>query len=132
MNQLYTAVSTIHINASPEKVWEAITNSEKVKQYFFGSELVTTWEVESPITFKGEWQGVPYEDKGMVLIYNPRQKLSYEIPDKYGVVTYEVTAKNTQTQLTISQAGIATEEEHKQSEQNWSMVLTGIKRLLEA
>ena len=32
-----------------------------------GTNMQTTWEVGSPITWKGEWKGSAYEDKGTVL-----------------------------------------------------------------
>lgn len=34
-----------NINASVEKVWEALTNAEIVKQYFFGSNQETDWKI---------------------------------------------------------------------------------------
>ncbi|MBC7885478.1 MAG: SRPBCC domain-containing protein [Saprospiraceae bacterium] len=42
------------IKASVAKVWDALTNPEVVKQYFFGTDLVTDWKVGSPIIFQGE------------------------------------------------------------------------------
>lgn len=45
------------INAPLEKVWKALTEPEIVKQYFFGTDLVTDWKVGSPIIFQGEWEG---------------------------------------------------------------------------
>lgn len=87
------------INAPLEIVWEALTNPAIVKQYFFGSELVTDWKVGNPIVFQGEWEGQKYKDKGEVLEYEHNKKLSYsylsnwsgkeDLPENYLWVSYE-------------------------------------------
>ena len=55
---------------------EAIIDPVKVKQYFFGTDLVTNWEVGKPIFFRGEWEGQAYEDKGTVLQFEPKKNAS--------------------------------------------------------
>jgi hypothetical protein len=40
---------------------------ERIKEYYLGAEVQTDWQVGSPITFKGEWEGKSYEDKGEIL-----------------------------------------------------------------
>jgi len=67
MNKTFTSKSTITINAPASKVWDALTKPELIKQCLFGTEVTTDWRVGSPITYKGEWEGKAYEDKGKVL-----------------------------------------------------------------
>ena len=55
MNNKYTSTSTAMIKAPLNKVWDALINPELVKQYFFGTNLVTTWQVGSPILFRGKF-----------------------------------------------------------------------------
>jgi uncharacterized protein YndB with AHSA1/START domain len=66
------------IKAPVERVWEALTNAEIVKQYFFGSNQQTDWKVGSPIKWTGEYEGKPYEDKGVVREFIPNKRLSYD------------------------------------------------------
>ena len=40
------ATASILINASPEKVWDALVNPDKVKQYMFGATLISNWRVD--------------------------------------------------------------------------------------
>ena len=54
-------ISTLNLNASLEKVWEALTNPEKVKLWQFGSDLITTWEIGSYIKFVTEWEGQVFQ-----------------------------------------------------------------------
>ena len=39
----------IYINAPAEKIWDALTKSEYVRQYFWGMNVESDWEVGSKI-----------------------------------------------------------------------------------
>ena len=64
MNETHAviAIATITINASTSKVWDALTKPELIKQYLFGTEVATDWQVGSPIRYRGVWEGKTYED----------------------------------------------------------------------
>ena len=135
------ARATITIGASAEKVWSALVTPESIKQYFFGTTVVSQWRVGSPIVWKGEWQGKSYEDKGVILQFKPARTLQFThfsplsgVPDKpenYHTVTIELSPSGSQTAVALSQDGNASEEERAHSAQNWAMVLQGLKQLLE-
>lgn len=128
------------IKAPVDKVWNALTDPELVKQYFFGSSQETDWKVGSPILWRGEYEGKPYEDKGMVLEFKPKQKLSFtylsrwsglaDKPENYLLVTYEVKQLENKTELTITQSNYD-EEKAKHSSENWAMVVDGLKKIVE-
>lgn len=128
------------INASVEKVWEALTNTEIVKQYFFGFNQETNWKTGSPILWTGEYEGTTYVDKGVVLKFLPNTKLSYSylsswsgLDDKaenYLLVTYEVKPIEARTELTITQSNY-TQDKAKHSAENWAFVIDGLKKLVE-
>jgi uncharacterized protein YndB with AHSA1/START domain len=141
MNQTFTAKATTTINAPALKVWDALTKPELIKQYLFGTEVITDWQVGSPISYQGIWEGKAYEDKGKVLQVEPGKLLisTYwsslaglpDVPENYKTVRYELLAEGGGTRLTIIQDNNATQEEASHSEQNWKMVLDGMKKLLE-
>ena len=95
----------------------------------------------SPITYKGTWQGKAYEDKGKVLQVEPGKLLVStfwsslsgvpDIPESYKTVRYEMASEGSGTRLTIIQDNNDSQEEASHSEQNWKMVLDGIKKLIE-
>lgn len=58
MNNLIAKVE-ITINAPATKVWEALTKPEIIKQYMFGTNVVSDWKVGSTVVWKGECQGKP-------------------------------------------------------------------------
>ncbi len=141
MDQELTATASTTIHATASRVWEALTNPELIKQYFFGSNIVTDWKVGSPIYYRGEWQGRSYEDKGVVKVFEPERRLVAthwsplsgvpDTPDNYHTVTYLLTGRGGSTDVTITQDHNASEEEKQHSEQNWKTVLAGLKQLLE-
>ena len=141
MSNTATAKATTVINAPASKVWEALTQPEQIKQYLFGTQVTTDWRVGSPITYKGEWKGKAYEDKGKVLEIEPRKRLVStfwsalaglpDTPENYKTVRYELAPEGDRTKLTITQDNNATQEEATEAEKNWRMVLDGIKKLLE-
>ena len=142
MNQNLIAQASTTIHAPASKVWEALTKPELIKQYFFGSDVVTDWKVGSPIYYRGEWQGRSYEDKGTVLAVEQNKRLVSthwsplsgvpDTPENYHTVTYLLAEHNGSTDVTITQDHNASEDEKSHSEQNWQMVLDGLKKLLES
>lgn len=139
---MHIATSTIKVNAPASKVWEALTNPDMVKQYFFGTNLKTDWKVGGPISYSGEWQGKAYEDKGTVLEFVPEKRMvsTYwssmgglpDVPENYKTITTELYEENGVTTVTISQDNNETAESAKHSEGNWGMVLAGLKKLVES
>jgi uncharacterized protein YndB with AHSA1/START domain len=141
MNNQFDASATTLINAPAQKVWQALTDPAIIKQYFFGSDIVTDWKVGSPIYYRGMWQGKPFEDKGKVLEVEPEKLLVVthwsplsgvpDVPENYHTVRYELKPENGRTRLTLTQDNNANEKEKDESTKNWSMMLENMKKLLE-
>jgi uncharacterized protein YndB with AHSA1/START domain len=141
MNNTFIATASATFKAPISKVWDALTKPELIKQYMFGTEVTTDWQVGSPITYKGIWEGKAYEDKGKVLEIETEKLLVStfwssmsgmpDIAENYNTVRYELTAENNETKLTIIQDNNKSQEEASHSEQNWKVVLDGMKKLLE-
>jgi uncharacterized protein YndB with AHSA1/START domain len=136
------AEQSIIINASASKVWDALINPVKIKQYLFGTETISDWKIGSPIKYRGEWQGKKYEDKGIIRNIIPEKLLEStywssmsglaDVPENYKNVSYKLHPENNGTRLTITQDNNPTQESKKHSEQNWKMVLEGLKKLVES
>lgn len=132
---------TEEINAPLNEVWNALTDKEKVKQYFFGTELDTTWVPGSPIIFKGDWNGKGYEDKGKILEVEERKLIKYshlstfsglpDEPENYSIITYELDENNGKTLLEITQEGYRDKQSCDDSVKGWKFVLDNLKKLIE-
>ncbi|WP_257613834.1 SRPBCC family protein [Arthrobacter sp. 31Y] len=65
------AVTSTIIAAPRQRVWMALTEPALIQQYFLGTKVTTTWRVGHPITYSGEYNGRPYQDKGIILACDP-------------------------------------------------------------
>ena len=138
-NNIAKAETTI--NTSANEVWNALTDPEIIKKYMFGATVVSDWKEGSKITWKGEWEGRPYEDKGKILLIEPQKKFQYshyspmsgldDKPENYHIVTIDLDEKDDQTRVTLKQDNNANEEAKEHSEKNWKMMLASLKKLLE-
>jgi uncharacterized protein YndB with AHSA1/START domain len=141
MNKTFVAKATITINAPASRVWDALTKPDLIQQYLFGTEVTTDWRVGSPITYQGTWEGKAYKDKGKILQVEPGKLLVStfwsslsglpDVPESYNTVRYELSTEGGGTRLTVTQDNNATQEEASRSEQNWKILLDGMKKLLE-
>ncbi len=141
MNNKFVAKAGTIINAPASKVWAALTQPEMIKQYLFGTTVTTDWRVGSPITYEGIWEGKAYKDKGKVLQIEPEKLLVStfwsalsglpDVPENYQTVRYDLAPEGSGTRLTITQDNNATLADAQHSEQNWSMVLEGMKKVIE-
>jgi uncharacterized protein YndB with AHSA1/START domain len=137
----FVAKASTTIHASAAAVWDALVNPETIKQYMFGSTVVSDWKEGSPIVWKGEWKGKPYEDKGKILRFVPNRTLQYshfsplagqpDVPENYHTVTIDLAASGEQTKVTLTQDKNDTAEAQEHSEKNWSMMLDGLKKVVE-
>ncbi len=141
MSDPYTARVSTLIRAPISRVWQALTDPDLIQQYLFGTRTNTDWQVGHPITWQGEWQGKPYEDKGTVLQVVPERLIETtywssmaglpDRPENYKKVTYELKPENDGTLLSLTQDNNTSIEDKTHSEQNWQMVLDGLKKLVE-
>ena len=140
MNGIVATAAT-DIAAPAEKVWAALTEPEQIAAYMFGSQVETDWQVGSPITWNGEWEGKPYQDKGEVLAYDEPRRLSVthfspltgqdDAPENYHTLVYQLSDADDGTHVELSQDNNGSEEEAEHSTQNWTMVLEGLKKQVE-
>jgi uncharacterized protein YndB with AHSA1/START domain len=141
MQESRVAVATVTVDAPRERVWKALVTPSQIKTYMFGTTVESDFKPDSPITWKGEWNGKHYEDKGRILDARPGELLRYThfsplagLPDKpenYHVVTIELGGEGAATRVTLSQDNNPSDQARQESEKNWTAMLNGLKRLLE-
>jgi uncharacterized protein YndB with AHSA1/START domain len=129
------------IDASKEEIWEALTDPTSISQYMFGTKVTTDWSEGSPITWEGEWEGRPYQDKGVILDVHPPQVLEFshfspltglpDVPANYHTVRIEVVEDGPRAEVTLIQDNNETPEAREHSERNWQAMLDGLKTLVE-
>lgn len=138
-------VSTV-VQASAAAVWQALTTASKLKQFFFGSDVITDWHEGSPIRFRGEWKGKPYEDKGVLETVQPERRLAFthwsplsgmaDAQENYHVVSFDLAPHGGETGVTLTQtnrndAEPLTDKTRAELVKNWTMVLDGLRKTAE-
>jgi uncharacterized protein YndB with AHSA1/START domain len=138
----YSSSVSMAIRASRDAVWRALTDPALIKQYFFGTDLVTDWKVGSPLFFRGEWQGTRYEDRGTVLAFEPPRSLSFDYwssmsgvedtPERRQIIRYDIDDVAEGVRVTVHQSNVDTQERADHSAENWRGVLDGMRKLVES
>ncbi len=133
---------SVRVKAEPAQVWDALTNPEKTKKYFFNCEVFSDWKVGSPITWKGKVMIVKkIELHGEIVDIQPGKLLKYTLkneseddPSNFSTVTDKLSYENGETVLSITDdVGQAegAEERYKKSVKGWEKVLKGLKEVVE-
>jgi uncharacterized protein YndB with AHSA1/START domain len=136
-----TSDSIVEIHAPASKVWLALTVPALVKQWQYGSDLLTTWEPGTPIIFRNEWNGQIFEQKGTVLEFVPASRLRYslffphsdlqDIPEHHFFMTYELTESGGLTSLLVRQEDPRPSPPGDSAEDGGADVLSLLRELVE-
>jgi uncharacterized protein YndB with AHSA1/START domain len=141
MTGTFTATASVTVEAPPAEVWKALTDPEIISRYYFGTTVETDWQPGSPITWHGEWEGKPYEDRGTILQVDPGRQLKNthfspmsgqpDVQENYHTLTYLLEPEGAGTKVTLTQDNAASEDEASHDADNWRMMLEGLKRVTE-
>lgn len=133
--------SQIEIKAKPELIWDALINPEIVKNYLYGTKLISNWKLGSEISFTGEWEGTKYLDRGTIQELIPNQCLSYTylssfsgLPDEkenYSLITFQIVPKLDFFILSLTQKGFTSQQAKEHSQSSWDSILKQIKEIVE-
>jgi uncharacterized protein YndB with AHSA1/START domain len=131
----------VAVNAPINKVWDSLINPKMIRQYMLGATVISNWKEGSPIAWKGNYKGKPYEDKGVILKLQPLTKLQYthfsplsgqaDIPENYHTVTIELKSTEKETIIALEQSNNESKQAKEESEKNWKMMLENLKKMLE-
>jgi hypothetical protein len=137
-----TNISTVTINATKQKVWDTLTKPELVKQWQYGSDLLTNWTVGDKIEFVTEWEGNIFKQWGTVLTFIPTESLSYNLfapradledkPENYFVMKYILTSIDDKTKLEIIQEDNRPNAVQEEPQGDENPILQGLKKIAEA
>lgn len=136
-----TNISTTILNASIEEVWNALTKPELVKQWQYGSELITDWKTGNEIRFRNEWEGQLFEQWGSILEIVPNQKIKYSLffprpeledkPENYFIMSYILSEESNKVKLQIIQEDNRPGAVQEEPQGDENPILQSLKTLVE-
>jgi hypothetical protein len=141
MNKIIHKVITI--NAPTIKVWNTLTNPDIIKEWISEEEtsIISDWEVGSPLIFKAKWHGVMYENKGVILQFEPEKVFKYnywsvfsrlpDSPENYSIIEQKLIPKENQTEIELKVSNLLNEAIYGHWNFYWAMTLDIIKKLIE-
>lgn len=134
---------TVTMNAPVATVWQALTVPSLMEQWMAETpiEIITDWRVGSQILIRGDLHGIPFENHGTVLQFEPALLLQYShlssishLPDRpqsYSVTLFQLTPGAEQTTLSVTISNFPTEAIYKHLAFYWPVAVSLLKRLVE-
>jgi uncharacterized protein YndB with AHSA1/START domain len=134
----------ITINASAEHVWAVLTQPELVRKWMFDTpvEIGTEWQEGGKLQERGDLHGLPFENKGHIIRFDPPAALAYthwstlslipDIPQNYSLWQFELQAVGHNTVLTLTISNLVTFEIFKHLEFYWKVALHLFKEVAES
>ena len=131
-------VFEIYIKATPERLWEAITNTEMRRKYNFGAGVESDWtpgsryQGVSPLAPAAIWEGENLEvDPPRRLVQSFRALWSEDVKrEGTSRVTWEIEPIGDSCRLTVTHDQLR-EDANAELYGGWMMILSGLKTLLE-
>ncbi len=138
----HVATVETRVAATRDDVWRVLTAPGSRPEIMFGAETVTDWQVGSPIAWRGEWEGTPFEDHGEVLEVEPGRRLVVthyspmsgqpDVPESYHTLTWTLEDDGADACVVrLEQDNNASAEEAEHSAANWSSMLDGLRTVAE-
>ncbi|HEV3002411.1 MAG TPA: SRPBCC family protein [Solirubrobacteraceae bacterium] len=132
-------VYELYIRTTPERLWQAITDGELTRQYYFGSPVASEWTrgARFEMTNPGDPSEVWVE--GEVLEVDPPRRLVQSFVAHWddemdqqqpSQVTWDVEERGGACRLRVTHEGLS-EAAARQVSGGWPQILSGLKTLLE-
>ncbi len=146
MHELKMVRKEVLFEATPAEVWQLLTDAKMTKQYMFGCEVLSDWELGSSVTWEmtdekglsivvvqGKVTAIEQGSKVSFTMFDPNMGLE-DIPRNYVTLTYDILEWEDKTQLVILQGDFATvdlgTERFEQSNKGWEQVIPLMKEVL--
>lgn len=134
---------SIAIDASPAKVWSALTDPALMPRWMSETEMTveTDWKIGGSIFIQGRWHKMRYKNVGVVLLFDPGRALSYshlsslsrmpDLPENHAVLTFRLATQEQQTIVELEISHSPTFEIRKHLEFYWNITMGILKQFVE-
>ncbi|GAB4232366.1 MAG: hypothetical protein Kow0049_15290 [Stanieria sp.] len=137
----FSIEKSLLIKVPPRVIFEALTNSEKIVQYYPLKEVVSDWQVGSEIIGKGSNNNQDFIDYRTIDVLIPNQKFQYtywsdnhgteRIPENYLTICYTLFPSNKGTILKLEHHNIKSQKMYSDMLNIWDFLLSNLKEFVE-
>jgi uncharacterized protein YndB with AHSA1/START domain/DNA-binding transcriptional ArsR family regulator len=133
-------VYVTYIGTTPERLWDALTQGEFTKKYWYGRRIESDWQIGSPVRFF-DGDSDDLTDSGVVLESDPPGRLAYTFQNEFDPearklghsrVTFTIQAHQGMVKLTLIHDELPTEEVAEGFREGWAPILSSLKTFLES
>ena len=140
---MFEISKVITINAPREQVFSALTKSDEIPQYFPLKVVESEWKQGSEVLYKGEVNGVPFTDFGVIENLDFPSNYTYRywsdnhgterMPENHITISYTLEGNDKVTELTVVQSNIKSSDLYElMNNQVWDYLLGSLKQYVEA
>lgn len=131
------------INADIKAVWAALTVPGLMQQWMSETpvNIQTNWEIGGPFVITGDWYKKGFENKGMVLQYEPERRVSYshlsslsrleDSVENYTILAFQLIPNGAATKVELTLSNFPTEAIYKHLAYYWSVALELLRKFVE-
>ena len=136
----------VDFNFDEKQVWNLLTNPSDTKQYMYGCEVLSDWNIGCPIIWKGKTEDgteVIYV-KGEITEFEKERKVTFTMFDpnqgmedkseNYVSLSYELQKTQTGTKLLLTQGDFSMvengESRYEEASKGWEMVLPMMQKAI--
>lgn len=132
----------IELRASLHDVWQALVTPERIRQYLLGATVETTWKVGAPIRYYGNFNGISFNDCGIIDRLEEYKLFRYSYwsanhgttnsPENYVTISYQLSEIPNGVKLEVFQTNYQSEVLANGMNTFWDIILKKLKTYVEA
>lgn len=137
-----TINKSISIAASPESIFDALTNSDTIVKYYPLHSVVSDWKVGSEVHYKGDANGTPFTDFGTIDVLDRASQYKYSYwsdnhgtaraPENLVSICYQITSHDDHCTVKLTQENIPNTELYEAMNNSiWDFLLQRFKTFIE-
>ena len=137
----FTIKKSVYIDAKPEVVFDALTSSDAIVNYFPIKKVTSEWKVGGEVLLDGEIDGKPFRDHGVIEALSRPSRFQYSYwSDNHGTertlenhltISYRLLLQRNGTQLDLEHSNLRSEQMFKIMETVWDSLLNSFRNYVE-